>query len=435
VWQRTEGQAVCSQLYEGPESVQLISISALYNALGHNKGSIRMINPERASDFPAEWIAEAVAWRRRLHQHPELAFHEQKTADFIAAQLVDFGLSVHRGLGGTGVVGTLSRGIGQRTIGIRADMDALPIEEKSGVPYASSVKGVMHACGHDGHVAMLLAAARACAKLSGLAGTVHFIFQPAEETANCSGAKRMVEDGLFRRFPCDAIYALHNWPALPLGACVVRDGAMLAAHGVFEIVVNGRGCHGALPHEGTDTILASCQLVSTLQSITSRNVDPRKAAVVSVSQIHAGDTWNTIPDSCVIRGTTRWFDEGAGDILERRLTELSNAIASGFGCIAQIRYERRIPATINEREAARTIRAVASDPSINLKIVDYDPSTGSEDFAFMQQVVPGCYLLLGTGKSSDSPTLHSPQYDFNDDALSVGATLWVSLVKRSLAVA
>lgn len=256
----------------------------------------------------ADVIAEAVSWRHHLHQHPELAFHETRTADFVASQLGQFGLAVHRGLAGTGVVGTLSRGTSRRTISIRADMDALPIQEQSSAGHASCTPGTMHACGHDGHVAMALAAARICSRLPDLDGTAHFIFQPAEE--NEGGGRRMMEEGLFRVFPCDAVYALHNWPALPLGTCVALDGPMMAALGSFEIVVSGRGCHGAMPHEGVDSILAACQLVSALQSVVSRNVDPLQASVVSATQIHGGDTWNVVPDNCIIRGTTRWFVNG-----------------------------------------------------------------------------------------------------------------------------
>lgn len=387
------------------------------------------MSTELVHRLPPDLIAEAVSWRRHLHSQPELAFNERQTADFVASQLGQFGLPVHRGLAGTGVVSTLTRGTGRRTIGIRADMDALPIEERSGTPHASSTPGIMHACGHDGHVAMALAAARVCARLPDLDGTVHFIFQPAEE--NEGGARRMIEDGLFRFFPCDAVYALHNWPALPLGTCVARDGAMMAALAVFEIKISGRGCHGAMPHEGTDSLLAGCQLVFALQSIVSRNIDPLEAAVVSATQIRAGDTWNVIPDHCIIRGTTRWFADRIGDRLESRITELSRSIAAGFGCEAQVRYERRFPATVNDPAAAHFVRTVVKDvPS--LTVIDANPSMGSEDFSFMLQAVPGCYLWLGAGKSGDNPGLHSPCYDFNDEVLPMGVALWVSLVRESL---
>jgi amidohydrolase len=381
----------------------------------------------------ADIVTEAVSWRHHLHQHPELAFNEHQTSEFITAQLIRFGLVVSRGLAGTGVVGTLSRGTSRRAIGIRADMDALPILEQNSTAHVSCKPGVMHACGHDGHVAIALAAAQICSKLPDLDGTVHFIFQPAEE--NQGGGRRMVEEGLFRQFPCDRVYALHNWPSLPLGKCVARDGAMMAAMGVFEVEISGRGCHGAMPHEGTDAILAASHLVCALQSIVSRNVDPLSGSVVSVTQFNGGDTWNVIPQACVIRGSTRWFDERVGEILERRINELSHSVATGFGCKAQIRYERRFPATINNPEAASIVRTIAGTAPANLTVVDAGPSMGSEDFAYMLQAVPGCYLWLGTAKSESGPGLHSPHFDFNDDALPLGVGLWVSVVRESLRVA
>lgn len=382
-----------------------------------------------ADVLPSASIAEAVSWRRHLHQHPELAFKEKETANFIASQLGKFGLKVHRGLGGTGVVGSLTRGTNRRTIGIRADMDALPIEEHSGVPHTSTTQGIMHACGHDGHVAMALAAAQACARLPGLNGTVHFIFQPAEE-GEC-GARRMIEGGLFREFPCDAVYAIHNQPALPLGTCVVRDGVMLAASAVFEVEITGRGCHGGRPHQGTDPVIAACQLVSSLQSIVSRNIDPLESSVVSVTQVHAGNAWSVVPERSVIRGTTRWFDDSVGDIIERRMTDMSKAIAAGFGCEARVLYDRRYPATINHPAAAEFVRAAASALP-GLTVVDQPPSMGSEDFSEMLRVVPGCYIWLGAGRSSKDHGLHSSHYDFNDELLPLGAALWVSLVSKNL---
>jgi hippurate hydrolase len=377
-----------------------------------------------------ELLATAVSWRQHLHRHPELSYDERQTSDFIAARLGEFGLAVHRGLAVTGVVGTLSRGTSRRTIAIRADMDALPLTERSGVAHLSSVAGVMHACGHDGHVAMALAAACACARRSDIDGTVHFIFQPAEEGQ--AGARRMIDEGLFRLFPCDAVYALHNWPALPVGACVARDGAMMAANAVFEILIRGRGCHGAMPHEGTDSIVAGCQLVCALQSVVSRNIDPQMAAVISATQIHAGDAHNVIPDSCLIRGTARWFENGVGDILERRIIELSGAIATALGCEGEVSYERRYPATVNDATIARVVRDIANSPRTHLTVVNAEPSMASEDFAFMLQAVPGCYLWLGAARAHENPGLHSSRYDFNDDVLPLGAALWTSLVGTSL---
>lgn len=378
-------------------------------------------------------VTDAVDWRRRLHRHPELAYQERQTSDFVAAQLERFGLVVHRGLAGTGVVGTL-RGHGDGpTIGIRADMDALPIQEESGVSHASMTAGVMHACGHDGHTAILLGAARACAALPNLQGTVHFIFQPAEE--NEGGGRRMVEDGLFERFPCEVIYGLHNWPTLPLGSCIALDGPLMAAFATFEIELTGEGCHGAFPHEGTDVVLAASHVHVALQSIVSRNVEPQQAAVLSVTQVHGGSTWNALPATCVLRGTARWFDEKTGELLERRLEDVAMSVASALGCTAILRYERRIPATLNDPGAAAMLRRVATSPAVGLKIVQGAPTLASEDFAFLLQECPGAYLLLGTGRGQDDPTLHSPRFDFNDEALAIGIQLWVELVRDRLQAA
>ena len=380
---------------------------------------------------PGELLAQATAWRRDLHRHPELAYAEHRTADFVARQLAQFGLEVHRGLGGTGVVGTIRRGTGRRSIGIRADMDALPIREVSGVAHASSASGVMHACGHDGHTTMALAAAGLCAQLPNLDGTVHFIFQPAEE--NEGGGRRMIEDGLFKLFPCQSIYGLHNWPALPAGACVARDGAMMAALDTFEIQIQGRGCHGAMPHEGADPILAAAQLVSALQSIVSRNVDPLRSAVISATQIQAGDTWNVIPDACLIRGCTRWYDAAVGHLIAERMKRLTHSLAEALGCSAEIHYEQRFPATLNDPAAARFVREVAG--GMGFQVMDTPPSMASEDFAYMLQAVPGCYLWLGAARAGENPGLHSPRYDFNDEVLGRGIELWVELVRKSLAAA
>lgn len=376
-------------------------------------------------------IADAVKWRHHLHQHPELAYQELQTSDFIAAKLTTYGYAVHRGLGGTGVVGTLKRGAGGRTIGIRADMDALRIQEGTNIAHRSRTDGVMHACGHDGHVAMALAAARICAGLTDLNGTVHFIFQPAEEGS--AGARRMIDDGLFKLFPCDFIYAIHNWPALPLGTCVVLDGAMMAANAVIEVEIAGRGCHGAMPHEGSDCVLASCQLVSAVQCIVSRNVPPTEAAVLSITQVHAGDAHNVIPDRCTIRGTARWFNSQVGERIERRLQQLATSISAGFNCEAKMIFDRRYPATLNDPEAANFVRSVVSRSPLGLWLLDASPSMGAEDFAFMLKAVPGCYIWLGAGKDSDNWGLHSPRYDFNDDLLPYGTGLWAALVQRSLA--
>lgn len=381
-----------------------------------------------ASLISPEVLAATVEWRRHLHQLPELAYKERHTADFVAAQLAQAGLSVHRGLAGTGVVGTLTRGTSRRAIAIRADMDALPIQEQSGVPHASTVPGVMHACGHDGHVAMALAAAQVCAQLADLDGTVHFIFQPAEEGER--GAGKMIEDGLFRLFPCDAVYGLHNWPDLPVGTCIANDGAMMAATAIFDIDIRGRGCHGAMPHEGVDPIVAGCHTVTSLHSIVSRNVDPMRAAVISVTQVSAGHAFNVIPEHCSLRGTARWFANDVGNILEQRIREIASSIPAAFGCEAYVHYERRFPATINTPEHAAIVRRVAANVGLDAR--QFGPSMGSEDFAFMLEACPGCYFWLGGGAPEGSPGLHSPRYDFNDAIIPHGVRLWVALVQHSL---
>ncbi len=375
-------------------------------------------------------VGEAAMWRRYLHQYPELAYREHRTADFIAAKLQEFGLLVHRGLGGTGVIGTLKRGTGTRVIGIRADMDALPLIEQSGVAHESTQSGVAHACGHDGHIAMALAAARACAAMPELDGTIHFIFQPAEECEG--GAKRMLAEGLFRLFPCDMVFALHNWPTLPVGSCVVQEGALMAAMATFKIRFLGQGCHGAMPHEGVDPIAAAAHLVSALQTVVSRNVDPREMAVLSVTQVHAGDAWNIIPDSAEICGTTRWFEDKVGDLLERRVAELARATAAAFNCTAGIAYERRYDATVNHRSAVNILRQVAVTLLPGLRYPETKPSMAAEDFGAMLQAVPGCYVLLGAARVGENPMLHSPRFDFNDEVLPLGIALWVSLVRTVL---
>ncbi|MEN5299565.1 M20 aminoacylase family protein [Brucella sp. TWI559] len=377
-------------------------------------------------------IAEATAWRHDLHRHPELAFEENRTSTFIAEKLRLWGYDVRTGYAKTGVIGSLKRGSSPRAIGIRADMDALPIVEKSGVAYVSETSGKMHACGHDGHVTMALAAAKAVSKLD-FDGTVHFIFQPAEE--NEGGGREMVQEGLFRDFPVDAVYGMHNWPALDVGTCVARDDAMMAAFGTFEIELKGKGAHGAMPHEGADPVVAAAQLVTALQTIASRNVSPLESAVVSVTQMHGGDAWNVIPETMIIRGTTRWFLPEVGQIIARRMQNLSASVAEAFGCTARVDYEERYPSTINTAENARKIRALAAAPDLGLNVLDVAPSMAAEDFAFMLQEKPGCYFWLGSRRDGSNPGLHSPYYDFNDALLPIGANFWIKLVASELAPA
>ncbi|AVH45433.1 M20 aminoacylase family protein [Agrobacterium tumefaciens] len=379
------------------------------------------------SFLSSEEVGEAIKWRHHLHRNPELGFEEKETSAFIARRLAEWGFDVRTGYGRTGLVGSLRRGGSARAIGIRADIDALPIKEQTGLPYASANPGNMHACGHDGHISMALAAARACSRLA-FDGTVHFIFQPAEE--NEGGGRVMVEDGLFRDIAMDDIYALHNWPALDLGQCVARDDRMMAAFGTFEICVRGRGAHGAMPHEGADPIVAAAQIVAALQTIASRNVSPLQSAVVSATQIHGGDAWNVIPEDVVIRGTTRWFEEEVGARIEARLRELAKAIAAGFGCTAHVDYLFRYPATINDPRCAGIVRDAAA--AMGMATVDTMPSMAAEDFAFMLREKPGCYFWLGARRQGSNPGLHSAYFDFNDDLLPIGAGMWVQLVQGQL---
>jgi len=374
---------------------------------------------------------EMTAWRRDLHRHPETAFEEHRTSEMVARQLESFGIAVHRGLGKTGVVGRLKVGSGARSIGLRADMDALHIQEQNTFEHRSTNAGRMHACGHDGHTAMLLGAAKYLAETRNFDGTVHFIFQPAEE--NEGGGRAMVADGLFEKFPCDSVYGMHNYPGVPVGRFEMRPGPMMASFDIFEIELQGRGSHAALPHTGIDPIVAGAHLVQALQSIVSRNVSPVDAGVVSVTQFHGGDTWNVIPDGIVLRGTTRAFRPETQDLLERRLREIAEGVARTFGGSARVRYERRYPPLVNaERETAfcaGVLRDLVGAPNVN---PNGEPMMGSEDFAFMLQVKPGCYVFIGNGPGDGGCLLHNPHYDFNDAILPLGASYWVRLAERLL---
>ncbi|MGU3464715.1 M20 aminoacylase family protein [Methylobacterium sp. C33D] len=378
----------------------------------------------------AETVERMVAWRRDLHAHPELAFQEIRTADLVARELAACGLSVKTGLGRTGVVGTLSRGDGP-TLGLRADMDALPIQEATGAAHASRTPGVMHACGHDGHVAMLLGAARHLASRTDLSGTVHFIFQPAEELEG--GGRAMVEDGLFRSFPCDSVYGLHNWPGLPLGTFATRVGAIMASLDTFEITVVGFGTHAAMPERGTDTLVVVSEIVLALQTIVSRRIAPTDPVVLSVTQIHGGDAYNVIPERAVIRGTVRCLDE----TVRKRVADLVAAIAGGtaatHGARAEVDYRFGYPATVNTADAVGTaLEAAGAVPDITARRGEVGPSMASEDFAYMLEACPGAYAWIGTDGTRKSVPLHNPGYDFNDEALPVGAAYWAALTTHSL---
>ena len=383
----------------------------------------------------ADFHKDLAAWRHELHAHPETAFEEKETAEFVARRLTEFGLDVERGLAGTGVVGTLKGNApGHRAIALRADMDALHIHEKNGVAYASKTPGKMHACGHDGHTTMLLGAARYLAETRNFAGTVHFIFQPAEE--NEGGGRVMVEEGLFEKFPVEAVFGMHNWPGMPAGKFATRSGPMMASFDIFEITVTGKGTHAALPHLGIDPVIAAAQIATGLQTITSRNTHPLDSAVVSVTQIHGGDTWNVIPDEVVLRGTTRSFRTEVQDAMEAAIRRIAKGVASGMGASVAVRYERRYPPTVNSAPETEIAVAAAAEV-VGAANVDrtLTPTMGSEDFAFMLQAKPGAYVFIGNGSGDKVAGLHNPHYDFNDEILPIGASYWARLVERVLAKA
>jgi amidohydrolase len=381
----------------------------------------------------AEYQNEMTAWRRHIHKHPETAFEEHQTSDYVALRLHEFGIDVHRGLAGTGVVGTLKGGKGDGpAIGLRADMDALDIEEKNDIDYKSEYPGKMHACGHDGHSTMLLGAAKYLSETKNFAGTVHFIFQPAEE--NEGGGRVMIEEGLFEKFPVESVYGMHNMPGIPVGEFAIRPGPIMASFDIFEITLTGTGAHAALPQLGRDAVVAASQLVTALQTIASRTVSPFDAAVVSVTQIHTGDTWNVIPEEAVIRGTTRAFKEEIQTHMETEIRRIADGIAATFGVTAQVHYERRYPPTINDAAetdlTAGIAREIAGNDMVSL---DKDPMMGAEDFAFMLNEKPGAYMWIGNGPRDGGCMLHNPHYDFNDEVLPLGASYWAKLVETRLA--
>ena len=381
----------------------------------------------------AAFHEDMISWRHDIHRNPETAFEEHRTADMVARQLEGFGIEVHRGLAGTGVVGTLRVGKGGRAIALRADIDALHIQEKNTMPHASCVPGKMHACGHDGHTAMLLGAAKYLAETRRFDGTVHFVFQPAEE--NEGGGRVMVEQGLFDKFPCEAIFGMHNMPGMATGHFAIRPGPMMASYDVFEIEIEGRGSHAAMPHQSVDPVVVAAQVVIGLQTIVSRNVRPIDAAVVSVTQVHGGDTWNVIPETVVLRGTTRSFRRDVRDMMERRIGEIAGGIAASMGAKASVRYERRYPALVNDEESVRRAAAIATEVAGDPGRVEtgVDPVMGSEDFAFMLEHKPGAYIMIGNGGGEGGRMLHNARYDFNDAILPIGASYWARLVETTLA--
>jgi amidohydrolase len=377
-----------------------------------------------------EFHQDMTAWRRDLHEHPELGFEEQRTSAVVADKLKAFGFDeVHTGIARTGVVGVLRAGGGGGAIGLRADMDALPIEEASGVAHASRTPGKMHACGHDGHTTMLLGAARYLAETRNFDGTVYLIFQPAEEMLG--GGRVMLEEGLLDRFPMTRLFGMHNWPGMPLGTFSVRPGPMMAAADRFTLTLHGQGGHGAMPHITRDPLPAAAQIVLALQTVVARNVDPVQQAVVSVTQIHGGDAYNVIPQSALIAGTTRSFAPEVRDLLERRVGAIAHGVGEALQIEVDVRYERGYPPTVNS-EIETGLAADAAAEVVGEDRIDRatPPVMGAEDFAYMLEQRPGSYIFLGGGRP-EAP-LHSPQYDFNDEALTIGASYWARLVERLL---
>jgi amidohydrolase len=380
----------------------------------------------------ADFHAEMAAWRHQLHAHPETAFEEHKTAELVSRLLKSFGLSVDRGIARTGVIGTLRGSVpSDRAIALRADMDALHIEEQNDFPHASQDRGRMHACGHDGHIAMLLGAAKHLAETRNFTGTIYFVFQPAEE--NEGGARLMIEEGILEKYLIEAVYGMHNWPELPEGQFAVQPGPMMAAFDIFEIEIKGRGAHAAMPHLAIDPIVAAAQVINGLQTITSRNVHPLEGGVVSVTQIHGGDTWNVIPETVVLRGTTRSFKPAVRDQIEQTIRRIAEGACSACGAAMSLRYERRYPPTVNsalETElAARAAASLVGDDNVRRDML---PSMAAEDFAWFLERKPGAYIWIGNGSAENRGMLHNPHYDFNDGILPLGASYWVRLAESIL---
>ncbi len=382
--------------------------------------------------------ASISALRRDIHAHPELSFQELRTSDLVAQKLTEWGIPIHRGLGQTGVVGILKNGNSPRAIGLRADMDALPMQEFNQFAHTSQHPGKMHACGHDGHVAMLLAAAQHLAQHRHFDGTVYFIFQPAEEGGG--GAREMIQDGLFTQFPMQAVFGMHNWPGLALGQFALSAGPVMASSNEFKITIHGKGSHAALPHNGVDPVPVACQMVQAFQTIISRNKKPVDAGVISVTMIHTGEATNVVPDHCEMQGTVRTFSLDVLDLIEQRMREVAQHTCAAFGATCTFEFERNYPPTINhaaESDLARQVMADIVGPS-NVQL--QEPTMGAEDFSYMLQAVPGAYCFIGNGDGThremghgEGPcTLHNPNYDFNDHLIPLGGTYWVRLVERFL---
>jgi amidohydrolase len=383
--------------------------------------------------------AAIAALRRDIHAHPELCFQEQRTSDLIAKALTDWGIPVERGLGKTGVVGIVRNGTSKRAVGLRADIDALPMTEHNKFEHASRHPGRMHACGHDGHTAMLLGAAKHLARQRNFDGTVYLVFQPAEEGGG--GAREMIKDGLFERFPMEAMFGAHNWPGLQVGHFAVRSGPAFASSNEFKITLRGKGSHGAMPHLGLDPVPAACQIVQAFQTILTRNKRPIDTGVISVTMIHAGEATNVVPDSCVLEGTVRTFTTEVLDLIERRMKTIAESTCAAFELECEFVFERNYPPTINHEAETRFVREVLGGLAGPDAVHDFEPTMGAEDFSYFLQHKPGCYFLIGNGDGTHRAgghgmgpcMLHNPSYDFNDDLIPLGATLWVRLAEQWLA--
>ena len=382
---------------------------------------------------------EIAALRKDIHAHPELCFQEVRTADVVASKLAEWGIPMHRGMGTTGVVGILKAGTSERAIALRADMDALPMQEFNTFAHTSRYAGKMHACGHDGHTAMLLGAAQHFAEHRNFDGTVYLVFQPAEEGGG--GAREMIKDGLFEQFPVEAVFGMHNWPGMAAGSFAVSPGPVMASSNEFKITITGKGGHAAMPHNAIDPVVVACQLVQGFQTIVSRNVKPIDAGVISVTMLHAGEATNVIPDHCVMQGTVRTFSIEVLDLIERRMREMSQSLCAAFNTRVEFSFKRNYPPTINAPRESAFARRVMEDMVGADKVFTQEPTMGAEDFSFMLQAKPGCYVFIGNGDGDHRTmghgagpcTLHNPSYDFNDELLPLGATYWVKLAEAWLA--
>ncbi|MDZ7814252.1 MAG: M20 aminoacylase family protein [Ideonella sp.] len=383
--------------------------------------------------------------RRDIHAHPELCFQEVRTADVVAQQLQSWGIEIHRGMGTTGVVGIIKSGSSPRAVGLRADMDALPMTEFNTFAHASKHPGKMHACGHDGHTAMLLAAAKHLAQHRDFDGTVYLVFQPAEEGGG--GAREMIKDGLFERFPMDAIFGMHNWPGMAAGDFAVCRGPAMASSNEFKITITGKGSHAALPHNGIDPVPVACQMVQAFQTVVTRNKKPTDAAVISVTMIHTGEATNVVPDTCEIQGTVRTFTVEVLDMVEQRMGDIAQHTAAAFGASVNFEFRRNYPPTINHHAEADFVRSVMQDLVGQAHTHEFEPTMGAEDFSYFLQAKPGAYFVIGNGDGAHRSAyslghdaahlgpcnLHNPHYDFNDELIPLGGSLWVKLVEKYLA--